>query len=145
MIWLLPQPPIPLSRQQVISLSQSSCVSTWTLLTGEGREGVVGGAKIIRWRESLVLYISVNTLCHLHYCFFCFWYSTCFFICFIPRDFDFWNCLMCFRREMTGSSPCLRYYYTLICDFKPSWPFETARMSGILSESSGARFSFGRK
>jgi hypothetical protein len=39
MIWLLPHPS-PLSRQQVVSLSQSSCVSPIQLTDGrEGGEG----------------------------------------------------------------------------------------------------------
>jgi hypothetical protein len=54
MIWLLPPSP-PFSRQQVVSLSQSSCVSPSSLLTGEGGDGGWGRSKIIRRRESLVL------------------------------------------------------------------------------------------
>jgi hypothetical protein len=54
-------PPPPLSRQQVVSLSQPSCVSPVKAETEGGGEG---GAKseIIRLRESLVLYKSLNTL-----------------------------------------------------------------------------------
>ncbi len=46
--------PLP-SRQQVVSLSQSSCVSTVELLTKEWRGA---RSQIIRRRESLVLYKS---------------------------------------------------------------------------------------
>ncbi len=56
MIWLLP-PPLP-SRQQVIYLSQSSCVSTVELLTKEWR-GV--RSQIILQREGLVFYYTLNT------------------------------------------------------------------------------------
>jgi hypothetical protein len=55
-----PSPP-PISRQQVVSLSQSYCVSP---ITGDMRGGGGGRARnqIIRPRESLVLYKSFNTL-----------------------------------------------------------------------------------
>ncbi len=57
-----PTPFPPLSRQQVVFLSQSSCVSP-----GEGRMGWVK-SEIIRPRESLVLYRSFNTLCKVQNC-----------------------------------------------------------------------------
>jgi hypothetical protein len=53
MTWLLPH---SLARQQVVSLSQSSCVSTIELTEGRGR------AKSHDKRESLVHYSSVNIL-----------------------------------------------------------------------------------
>ncbi len=56
MIWLLPPPFPPLSSQQVVSLSRSSCVSP-VELTGGGGEN-----QIIRQRESLVLYNPLTTL-----------------------------------------------------------------------------------
>jgi hypothetical protein len=63
--WLLrssynsaPRPsPLPLSRQQVISLSQSSCVFPVELTDGR-KGGGVGGM-----RESLALYKKCNSLC----------------------------------------------------------------------------------
>jgi hypothetical protein len=60
MIWLLPHP-LRLSLQQVVSLSQSSCVSLVKLTEGKG--GGVGEAPNNIMRESLVLYKSFNTLC----------------------------------------------------------------------------------
>ncbi len=47
----------PLSRQQVVSLSQSSCVPPIELTGGGG-----GRSQIIRPRESLAFYKSFNTL-----------------------------------------------------------------------------------
>ncbi len=58
-----PHPLSPLSRQQVLSLCQSSCVSPVELTNR--RVGGGGVCKIIRVRESLVLYKSFNTLCFL--------------------------------------------------------------------------------
>ncbi len=56
-------PPSPLlSRQQVVSLSQSFLVSQVELTNGRGGR-VWGRSHIIRRRESLVLYKSFNTLC----------------------------------------------------------------------------------
>ncbi len=56
--FLLTHPNIPLSCQQVVSLSQSYCVSPVSLL--RGGKGV--GGRGIRPQESLTLYISFNTL-----------------------------------------------------------------------------------
>jgi hypothetical protein len=58
---LAPRPPLsPLSCQQVVSLSQSSCVSpAYSLLTGRRRWAK---SEIIRPRESLILYKPFNTL-----------------------------------------------------------------------------------
>ncbi len=53
--------PIPLSRQQVVSLSQSSCVLPVELTDGRGWEGVGEEPNHTR-RESLVLYESFNAL-----------------------------------------------------------------------------------
>jgi hypothetical protein len=50
-------PPLPVSRQQVVSLSQSYCMSP-VVLTGGGPRG----SQIIRWQESLGLYKSFKTL-----------------------------------------------------------------------------------
>jgi hypothetical protein len=63
MIRLHPHP-LLLSRQQVVTLSQLSCVSRrWKLLTGVGRGGEAGAQSIIIRRvESLVLYESFNAL-----------------------------------------------------------------------------------
>ncbi len=47
--------PYPFSHQHIISLSQSSCVSRSSLLTGGGGGGEREGAQGIRCRESLVL------------------------------------------------------------------------------------------
>jgi hypothetical protein len=55
-----PTPYPPFSRQKLVSLSQSSCVSPVELTDGRGGEP---GAKIIPPRESLVFYKSFNTLC----------------------------------------------------------------------------------
>jgi hypothetical protein len=60
MIWLLPNS-LRLSRQQVFSLSQSSCVSLFKLTEGRGGQGW-RRSQIIRRRESLVLCKSFNTL-----------------------------------------------------------------------------------
>ncbi len=57
MIRLLTHPLPPLSREQVVSLSQSSCVSPVELTDGGAR------SQSIRPREGLVLYKSFNTLC----------------------------------------------------------------------------------
>ncbi len=57
MIWLLSHP-LPLSRQQVVSLSPSSCVSPVELTEG----GQWERSQIIRQRESLVIYESFSTL-----------------------------------------------------------------------------------
>jgi hypothetical protein len=53
--WLLTHP-LPLSHQQVVSLSQASCVSLIELT--DGREGGSGWvmSHVVRRRESLVLY-----------------------------------------------------------------------------------------
>ncbi len=55
MIWLLSHP-LPLSRQQVVSLSQSYCVPPVELT--DGREGYWGWGRsqIIQRQESMVLY-----------------------------------------------------------------------------------------
>jgi hypothetical protein len=55
-VWLAPSPP-PFPVRQVVSLSQSSCVSPVELTDGRG------GGQIIRRRESLVLLNSLNILC----------------------------------------------------------------------------------
>jgi hypothetical protein len=52
MIWLL-----PISSQQVVSLSQSSCVLPVELTDWGG-----GGSQIIRRRERLVLYNTIHIL-----------------------------------------------------------------------------------
>ncbi len=52
----------PLSRDSVVSLSQSSCVSQLELNDGRGGGGGGGGAKLYdRPRESLVLYKTGKT------------------------------------------------------------------------------------
>jgi hypothetical protein len=62
MIRLLARTPFaPLSRQQLVSLSQSSCVSPIELTDGRGKRRT--RSQIMRRRESLVLYKSFNTLC----------------------------------------------------------------------------------
>ncbi len=58
-----PTPSHPLSRQQAVSLSRSSYVSSVPLIDGEAREWA--RSKIIRSRESLALYESFNALCIL--------------------------------------------------------------------------------
>ncbi len=60
-----PPPPSPHSRQQVIFLSQSSCVSPVEHTDGIGAEGV-GEEPEMRLRESLVLYKPFNTLWIVH-------------------------------------------------------------------------------
>ncbi len=55
----VPPTPFP-SRQQVVSLSQFSCVATVKLTGGEWGGG---WTQIIRRQESLALYKSFNTLC----------------------------------------------------------------------------------
>ncbi len=55
------QPSSPLSHQQVVSLSHSSCASPVELTDGRGGRGW-WRSQIIRPRESLVLYKSFNTL-----------------------------------------------------------------------------------
>jgi hypothetical protein len=62
MIRLLAHPLPSLSWQQVVSVSQSPCVSPVELTDGRGGEGVCGGSQIIRPRESLALYKSLYTL-----------------------------------------------------------------------------------
>jgi hypothetical protein len=58
--WLLLHPfHQHLYRQQVVPLSQSSCVSPVELTNGRGGEGEGKKSQIIRRRESLVLYISI--------------------------------------------------------------------------------------
>jgi hypothetical protein len=52
--------PPPLSRQQVVSLLQSSCVSPFELTGGRGGRGGEGGSQIIGPRESLVLYYAIK-------------------------------------------------------------------------------------
>jgi hypothetical protein len=60
MIRLIAQALLPrLFQQQIVSLSQSSCVSPVELSDGRGEKGV---SQIIRPRESLALYTSFNTL-----------------------------------------------------------------------------------
>jgi hypothetical protein len=64
MIRFLANPLPPLSRQEVVSLSQSSCVSTVGLIDGRrGKEGCAR-SQIIRVLESHapVVYKSFNTL-----------------------------------------------------------------------------------
>ncbi len=56
--------PSPVSRQQVISHSQSSCVSPVELTDGGVGGSGRGRSQIIRRRENLVLYDTFNTLCH---------------------------------------------------------------------------------
>ncbi len=63
LIRLLAHPHPPLSRQQVVSLSQSSCVSPVELTDGErGESRGWARSQIIRPRESLALYKSFRTL-----------------------------------------------------------------------------------
>jgi hypothetical protein len=57
MIWLLPH---PRSRQQLVTC-QSFCVSPVELTDGRGGRGR-RRSQIIRWRESMVLYKSINTV-----------------------------------------------------------------------------------
>ncbi len=57
-VWPLPPPLPPISHQQVVSLSQTSCVSPVVLLT----DGERGRSQIRRPRENLVLYYTLNTL-----------------------------------------------------------------------------------
>ncbi len=61
-IWLLS----PLFRQQVVSLSQSSCVSPVELTDRRGGRWQ-RRSQIIRRQESLALYISFNTLCSIEH------------------------------------------------------------------------------
>jgi hypothetical protein len=56
-----PSPPSPLSRQQIVSLSQFSCVSP--IWGGGGVEGAVKCSRIIRPQKSLALYKLFNPLC----------------------------------------------------------------------------------
>ncbi len=58
MIWLLAR---PLSRQKIVSLSLSSCMSLAELTYGRGGGGG-GRSRIMRPRESMALYKSFNTL-----------------------------------------------------------------------------------
>jgi hypothetical protein len=55
-------PPPPLSRQQIVSISQSYCVSPILLTGGRGGGGPGGRSRIIRPQESLGLYKSFNPL-----------------------------------------------------------------------------------
>jgi len=56
-----PRPPLtPLAYQQVVSRSQSSCVSPVELIDGRGW----ARSQIIQPQECLVLYKSFNTLCY---------------------------------------------------------------------------------
>jgi hypothetical protein len=64
--WRSLPPPPPLSRQQVVSLSKSSCVALVDLI--DGRRGliglmVVGEDQVVGQRENLVLYKAFYTLC----------------------------------------------------------------------------------
>jgi hypothetical protein len=66
MILLLPHPLTPLFRRQVVSLSQSLCMSSIELTGGKGGDRVGWGrSQIKRRRESLVLNRSFHTLCSL--------------------------------------------------------------------------------
>jgi hypothetical protein len=65
MIRLLAHPP-PLSREQVVSHSQSSCVSPAEHTNERGKGWGRARSQIIRPRESLALYKSLNTLCVPH-------------------------------------------------------------------------------
>ncbi len=60
MFWLPPPPPP--YRQQVVSLSLSSCVSLVELTDGRGGREGWGRSQIIRQRGTLILYISFNIL-----------------------------------------------------------------------------------
>ncbi len=61
-VWFDSSPtPSPLSRQQVVSLSQSSCVSPIELTDGRGGRGW-GRSQNIRKRECLILYKSFNSI-----------------------------------------------------------------------------------
>ncbi len=61
MNWLLPPPPPPL-RQQAVFHSQSSCLSSVELTDRRVDGRGWGRSQIIGRRESLVLYITLNTL-----------------------------------------------------------------------------------
>ncbi len=64
---LAPPPTLsPLSGHQVVSLSQSFCVSPFELTDGRGGEGVQGEDPNARQRESLVFYKLVNILFYRH-------------------------------------------------------------------------------
>jgi hypothetical protein len=58
---LLAHPLAPLSRQKVVSLTQSSCVSLFELLTGEGGGGG-RGANLYDGEKILALSKSFHTL-----------------------------------------------------------------------------------
>ncbi len=62
MIRLLAQPLSPLSRRQVVSLSQASCVAGHVYWWEKRRRRGWASSQIIRPRESLALYKSFNTL-----------------------------------------------------------------------------------
>jgi hypothetical protein len=62
MIWLLPTHFFHLSRQKVVSLSQSSYASPVELTDGKGRGKEWRRSPDIRRRESLVLFKSFDTL-----------------------------------------------------------------------------------
>ncbi len=59
-IWFSSSPHLPPPRQQVVSLTRSSCVSPVELTEGRGGRGW-GRSQIIWCREMLVLYKSFNT------------------------------------------------------------------------------------
>ncbi len=67
MIWFLPSNLLPLSCQQIVSLSQSSCVSPFELTDGKGGRRGWGRSRSHRRRESLVLYKLFNTLWSHHF------------------------------------------------------------------------------
>jgi hypothetical protein len=59
-LYVAPRPPPTLSQQQIVSLTQSSCVSPVELTDGRGGRGSAR-SQIIRPRESLALYNTSNT------------------------------------------------------------------------------------
>jgi len=61
-IWLLSHPLPALSRQKVVSLSQSSCGTTVELTDGKGGKGGGGRSQLIQPRKSLLLYKTFKTL-----------------------------------------------------------------------------------
>ncbi len=128
---MAPSPPTPPSRQQGVSLSQSSHVSSVEFTDGRGRG--CARSQILRPRESLALYHSILSA-YLHTALFC-------------TDPTYrcsgWQYIIFFLRVLVGKYLLIDFTQTLCAEarLETKFPFSTKKICQRFFQSKFANFS----